>query len=310
MGLKNGFRVMGLLLFIFFIYIGYRHFDLDYVFTQAWRLWTHPGWIVAISVCYGLAFICRALAWKWYMRNRLPFATYLHALFYSLFINHLLPVKAGDLVRAGVIRGKEVGWEESLHSVLVMRLMDLIVLGFMAGAGAMVFGFYLSMDLFWLMLASIILGGAMLHLLSRTTKGNLIKKHLRMIKQAFNGPQGFKIVVFVILSWLLEAVVLLGVSATSGLGLSGLEAIWVNSVTIAGQVFHFTPGGIGNYESIMSFSLVGLGFSWQQAYTVALISHGYKFVFAYLVGIYVVLRHPLHWDDLLKWTRGRRDPGQ
>jgi hypothetical protein len=141
-------------------------------------------------------------------------------------------------------------------------------------------------------------------------EGKLNQKAPPHDKQAFNGPQGFKIVVFVILSWLLEAVVLLGVSATSGLGLSGLEAIWVNSVTIAGQVFHFTPGGIGNYESIMSFSLVGLGFSWQQAYTVALISHGYKFVFAYLVGIYVVLRHPLHWDDLLKWTRGRSDPGQ
>jgi uncharacterized membrane protein YbhN (UPF0104 family) len=303
--MKKGLLRWGsVFLFIIFILISLRYFDFNYIKEKSMLLLSQPLWLLLMFAGYTLAFFCRALAWKWYVDKDVPFLSYLHALFYSLFVNHLLPVKVGDFVRVGLLmRKRKISWDESLHSVVVMRSLDLLALGLMASIGSLVIGIAISWNYFFILLFFISIGGLLSYVWARKKKVASLYKHLQIVKQAFSSVKGIWIGALILLSWLLEAVVVLGVSYTLTVPLSVLESIWVNSMTIAGQIFHFTPGGIGNYESVMSFALVGTGVSWQDAYTIAIISHGFKFVFSYLVGVYVLIKSPIRFREVRYWIK-------
>jgi uncharacterized membrane protein YbhN (UPF0104 family) len=306
---KGVLRWGGMILFLIFILISYRFFNLDNFIEKSTLLFSQPLWLVTMIVGYTCAFLCRAWAWKWYVNKQVPFLSYLHALFYSLFVNHLLPIKAGDVVRVGLLmKEKEVSWDESLHSVVVMRSLDLLVLGCLAGVGSLLVGVAISWIYSMFLLLLIGIGGVLAFILMRKRKLAFFSKHLQIIKLAFSTRKGVWIGALIFMSWLLEAVVVLGVSYAITVPILMWQSIWVNSMTIAGQVFHFTPGGIGSYESVMSFSLVGIGVSWSDAYTIAIISHGFKFVFSYIVGIYVLIKSPVSLGEVRQWIRENGEP--
>ncbi|MFT9486843.1 MAG: YbhN family protein [Tepidibacillus sp.] len=298
------FRLIGFIFLIFFTFLTLRYFDADLIGRVSKKLITNPTWLIAMFVVYGLAFVLRALAWKWYLNQSIPLSVYLYALFYSLFINHLLPLKVGDAVRVGLlIKEKKVQFDETLHSVVVMRLLDMLILGLIANVGALFIGFDLSIGLFLIVLTGLSLGLLLFYWLSKRMNSDILRKHWQMIQQAFSGTKGIYLILFITLSWLFETIVVFGVTMASGLSLSFLDAIWVNSLTISTQVFHFTPGGIGNYESMMSFALSRVGLSWEEAYSIALVSHGFKFFFSYLVGLYVLFKYPIRISELKKWLK-------
>lgn len=103
------------------------------------------------------------------------------------------------------------------------------------------------------------------------------------------------------LSWVLEAAVVYGVLQSLEFNLSFLHAIWVNSVTVAAQVFQLAPGGLATYESVMSFALVQLDMDWKDAYHAALITHGYKFIYSYIAGAVTFILHPISLKQLKVW---------
>jgi uncharacterized membrane protein YbhN (UPF0104 family) len=306
---KGVLRWGGVFLFLIFIVISLRYFDLNATIEKSKLLFAQPIWIVAMLVSYFCAFLCRAWAWKWYMNKQIPFLSYLHALFYSLFINHLLPVKVGDMVRVGLLmKENEVSGDESLHSVVVMRSLDLLALGLLAGVGSLLLGFVISWTYAIFLLLLIAAGGVLAFIWVRKWNLAFFSKHMQIMKLAFSTRKGVWIGTFIFLSWLLESVVVLGVSHAITVPIFVWQSIWVNSMTIAGQVFHFTPGGIGSYESVMSFSLAGIGLSWSDAYNIAIISHAFKFVFSYLVGIYVLIKSPIRLVEVRQWIRKKEEP--
>jgi uncharacterized membrane protein YbhN (UPF0104 family) len=306
---KGILRWGGVFLFLIFIVISIRFFDFNDVIDKSKLLFAQPIWIVAMIISYFCAFLCRAWAWKWYVNKQLPFPAYLYALFYSLFINHLLPVKAGDMVRVGLLmKENEVSWDESLHSVVVMRSLDLLTLGLLAGVGSLFLGFVISWTYSIILLLFFIAGGVVVFYWMRKWNLAFFTKHMQIMKLAFSTRKGVWIVTFIFMSWLLESVVVLGVSHAITVPINVWQSIWVNSMTIAGQVFHFTPGGIGSYESVMSFSLAGIGLSWSDAYAIAIISHAFKFVFSYVVGIYVLIKSPIRLAEVRQWIKKKEEP--
>ena len=59
----------------------------------------------------------------------LGFLTCLLGVLYSLFVNHLLPIKAGDLVRMKIMSTRDdISGEDAAHSVIILRLLDMIFL--------------------------------------------------------------------------------------------------------------------------------------------------------------------------------------
>ncbi|GEN32662.1 lysylphosphatidylglycerol synthase transmembrane domain-containing protein [Aneurinibacillus danicus] len=283
-------------------------FDWLLIRRQSATLLARPGWLIWMTAMYISAFALRAWAWRTYLQRRVSFADCMHGLFYSLFLNHILPIKVGDAVRIGYIATRQaITWDEAAHSVVVLRLLDMLVLGAIAATGMLALGLALSTAFFWFFLAASVAGCGAVYMWLRTKPYAFWEKHLRLLQSGLAGSGGILVIGTTFVSWLLEAWVVVGVIRAINLELSFVQGVWANSMTIAGQVFHFTPGGVGTYESVMSFTLAALGIRFQDAYIVALLSHGFKFAFSYVVGAYVLLRVPISFHQICDWIGKKKN---
>ncbi|MGZ6548773.1 MAG: flippase-like domain-containing protein, partial [Tumebacillaceae bacterium] len=65
-----------------------------------------------------------------------------------------------------------------------------------------------------------------------------------------------------------------------------------------GQVFHITPGAIGTYETTLSGLLQLFGLSAEQALLVAVLAHGFLFLYSFLAGGVAMLLQSLRVRDV------------
>jgi uncharacterized membrane protein YbhN (UPF0104 family) len=289
---------------VFFLYLTFVYFDLTLIIEQVKALLANPVMILLITVSYFLAFVSRGIAWRLYVQPNTSFRYYLGALFYSLFFNHILPIKAGDVIRACVLaRHKNITIDQSLHSVFIMRVLDIGVLGFYSMIGALILGVSLPFPQFFMLMAGFLLTSTIIIFFVKRWKHPFVEKHLSLLENALFTKKGSAILFFVLLSWVLEAIVIFGIILSLDESIGLIAAVWINSLTVVSSIFHFTPGGIGTYESVMSFSLAQLDIDWSKAYSIALITHGYKFLFSYAAGIIAFLLVPTSWSTFRQWIQ-------
>lgn len=273
------------------------------MFATVGELMERPGRLVSIVAAYSLAFVLRAYAWRLYLRERITVREALYGLLYSLFVNHISPVKIGEAVRVAVITGNDkIPVAEAAQSVVVLRLLDLLVLGCFGAAGMMVM--LGKIDLNWIFVCGGITGGILICLLLWKKAPRFMQTQLLQLKGALQGIRGIAILFLTAASWVLEAFVIYGIASS----LPFSKAVWVNSVTIAGQVFQLTPGGIGTYETVMTFALQAAAVPASSAYEWAVISHSFKFAFSYAAGLVLLIVHPMKLTALLSdKLRGEED---
>ena len=225
-----------------------------------------PFILFTILTVYLLSFCLKALAWKWYLNGRPRFSTCLLGVLYSLFVNHLLPIKAGDLVRMKIMSTRDdISGEDAAHSVIILRLLDMICLIGFTMIGLFVLGVDFQIPIPLIKIGSIVLVLSMVVVVRFFPA--FLKRQFELFKQAFRGRNGMVIFTAIGFSWILEAAVLYGTVIVYNGNLSILEAVFANSVTVSGQIFQITPGGIANYESFLVFALRLFGFTIQEGYT-------------------------------------------
>lgn len=299
----------GIVLLIVFLLLSRQLFDSHQLLEQLRLILARPEWILFMFVAYLLSFVLKAEAWRTYAGREHRIGMYLHGIFYSLLINHLLPIKAGDLVRTGILMKRaRMKWDNALHSVVMMRLADMLVLGLISALGMLCLGLKMS----WLAVAAAaavaLAAGAALRL-TPLRRWSFAHRHAAQLKAIVLSRRGPYIIALVAASWILEAAVLFGIAHMGDARLDAVSSIWANSVTIGGQIFHVTPGGIGTYESTLSGSLAVLGVDWQEAYSTALLAHAFKFAFSFMVGAYSLIRMPIGLREAKQWLRmPRRSP--
>ena len=314
-----------------FVWSSARWFQGRELGEAALELLRSPGILVVMTIGYGCSFILKALAWRLYVgREREDkLASYVYALLVSLFVNHVLPIKLGDLARTGMLaRFARMRWDDALHSVAVMRLLDMASLLLIGSIGAAVLGLEASPRLVALLIGFMllaVLGSLWVYHAGKHVNEDqklrhagrnkmlallpFFKRHLERLGGVIRSRRGALISLLTLGSWAMEAVVVYGVIHALHLNIGFLQAVWANGMTIAGQLFHVTPGGIGTYETTLSASLGILGMNGAQAYTVSLLSHGYKFVFAYSAGLASLLLAAVSWSELRQWLslRGKKE---
>lgn len=312
LGLRNIpilFNLIGIALTLLFIWLSILVFQPASLYGQLMSLLEKPFVLLALVIFYSAAFVLRAFAWRLYLQNKVSLQKCLAGLLYSLFINHLSPLKVGDAVRAAVFKNdKEVTLGQAAHSVVVLRVLDMLILVIFSGTGLLYLYGKLQVNL--PVLAVLAMAAAAVFITIKIKFPVFLKEQISQLKQGFKGLHGAVIILLVALSWIFEAVVIYGIASPESL--SFMEAVWVNSVTISGQVFQVTPGGVGTYETVMTFALKITGESMKEAYEYAVISHGFKFVFSYAGGIAAFLLLPLQVRELtyfmkrkerLKWRK-------
>jgi glycosyltransferase AglD len=302
--MKTSYRkLISILLIAAFLVMTFYYLDTGNLMAEINAIAAKPGLLLFIFISYFLAFLARGFAWKLYLNNRVSLTTCMYGLFYSLLLNHLLPVKAGDFARIGVMKAREpdISGHEAFNSVVILRVMDTTILFGMASAGLAFLELPLNGTvLLWL--GGVGMVGTIIIYFNYWT---FFDRQLAIMKKAFSGWRGIWIIGLTLISWMLEAVVIFGVVLNGGSIVSFLQAIWVNSITVAGQIFQITPGGIASYEAIMVFALGANGIDAEDAYTAAVLTHGLKYLFSFIVGGFAVAAYPVPINLLKKWTKER-----
>ncbi|WP_061810923.1 lysylphosphatidylglycerol synthase transmembrane domain-containing protein [Rossellomorea vietnamensis] len=291
------------LLGLFFILVSF-YFDKEIMKEAIGQMLKHPFILFSVLGIYFLSFLLKGMAWKIYLNEHVRLSSCLIGLFYSLLFNHLFPLKAGDGLRVMVMNQceKQISVARSFHSVFVLRVMDILFLMILTGIGLL----FIPLPLKLPGLYSIgLVGCAVLIglLLLRYVAYDFLSGQLRLLRTALSGGRGLIVIALVFLSWILEGAILYGVSMIMLEPLSMGEAVWVNSVTIIGQLFQFAPGGIGTYESVMSYTLFFAGIPLGIGLSMAIVSHGLKFIFSFIAGGIVIAVCPVSIKNVKRWSR-------
>ncbi|HYK73145.1 MAG TPA: lysylphosphatidylglycerol synthase transmembrane domain-containing protein [Pseudoneobacillus sp.] len=292
---KSVFRSISALLIVFFFILTLYYFDWTEFRVQTFNFFVnHPYLLGMITLTYFTSFLLRALAWKKYLQNQVRLKYCLQGVLLSLFINHITPIKVGDLARIWVLTKNEdkMSWDEATHSVVMMRLLDMLTLILFSLVGLILFSKEIVIKLsFWMILLFILIVVLFLIVIQKFLPA-FYEKHWFLLKKGLFSSNSLTILPLILLSWILEGIVIWGVLKSFNLAFPFWKSIWVNSITVGGQVFQITPGGITTYESIMSVTLGTLGVQMKDAYHAAFISHAYKFLFSYVIGLFTLLLMP------------------
>lgn len=296
--------ICSLIIVGFFLYLTVQYFNGDMILEGIKAMIQSPFTLAAIFTIYFFSFCLKSLAWKVYLNGRPRFSTCLLAILYSLFINHLLPIKAGDLVRMKILSTRDnISGEESAHSVIILRLLDMFCLIGFTLIGLLILGVDFKIPTTLITIGSIII--VLFLVVVVRFFPVFLNRQMELIKQGFRGRNGIFIFAAVGASWILEAVVLYGTVIICNKDLSVLEAVFANSVTVSGQIFQITPGGIANYESFLVFALRLFEITIQEGYTIAVVTHAVKFFFSYAAGVMALIIYPIPFNTVLSWIRVR-----
>lgn len=300
---------IGLILLILFIGFLLPTFNYESFSKLSTKLLDHPVWLVLMTVGYTTAFLLRALSWQLWIDRRIRYRVFLSGIFYSLFFNHILPFKGGEAVRVGALaQHKDVNWSEAIKSVVSLRALDLLWLCLFAITGAGLIGiklnymFVLILLLLALLTITVI---AILHIKKRLP--SFINNQLLEFKKIFSSKVGLVIVFLSGVSWLIEGIVVYGVARFIATSFTYFDAIWITSLSVGAGVFQLAPGGFATYESVMSFSLYQIGFNMEGALSIAIITHGFKYLYSFVAGGLAFYMYPLKFSKMKSFLSKKGD---
>ena len=254
-------------------------------------------WLLAILVvAYTGAFLLRAIAWRVLSSGCAGIYQLFVSIQAGLLINHLAPIKLGEIVRPVLAVRYGMPMAEAASTTAVARFLDFAALLAISALVGAVVSLTTGAEL-WLealaLPAGVILacGGALIAM--RQSRGfgvfpEFLRTRLEVLQQQLRQVSARRVAhaaLWTLPSWGLEAAVILVAAKALGVELSIPAAVAVTAFTILFQVFHVTPGGIGVYEAVMTGALYTYGVPWEQGLALAVTTHGLKFAYSYTVAL-------------------------
>ncbi|MDX1260293.1 lysylphosphatidylglycerol synthase domain-containing protein [Exiguobacterium sp. K1] len=226
---------------------------------------TTSYWTFVATVSYALAFYIRAVAWRTADEKTAPTAVYLTSLYIGLAVNHLSPVKLGEAVRLLTARAIGSPLKRTTAILVAQRGIDLSILGLFVTAGL------LLGQTVWV--AALAFGAGLVLLL-------LVRRFIRTIPVLIG---------YGLLAWLFEAGAVTCLFLGADVPVAFPVILIAMSAGVLSGIAQFTPGGLGTYELAMGTVLQLSGVP--NPYELALMTHLFKYTFAFLAPVYVLLRH-------------------
>ena len=264
--------------------------------TAGDSLMSQPWLLTLLVLSYTGAFLLRAIAWRALVVSSVGIYQLLVSIQAGLLVNHIAPIKLGELVRPVLAARYGVPIAQAATTTGVARYLDFIALLLIAG----VVGSAVSLSVegqLWLeglvLPSVVIIGcGAVLVALRQspafTWMPRAVKTRVEILQFELRQVSVQRVALAMALtlpSWALEAGVILVAAKALGIELSIPAAIAVTAFTILFQVFHVTPGGIGLYEAVMTGALYAHGVPWDQGLALSVATHGLKFAYSYTVAL-------------------------
>ncbi|KMM37467.1 lysylphosphatidylglycerol synthase transmembrane domain-containing protein [Guptibacillus hwajinpoensis] len=291
---------VGLLLVMLFIFLLLNKFSLSMVTSFSFKLLTHPIVLLTMVGGYTVSFLLRGWCWQLLVDQKIKFKVYIAGIFYSLFFNHLLPFKGGEAVRMGVLAQEQQGkWGTAIQSVILLRMVDMFWLGVFAIVGAAWIGINVHLNfLIGLLFGLVALGVLVVLFLKKSKLQSVFKRQWLTLRDLMISSYFPVVIVLSCISWIAEGVVVFGVASLTEYTFTYWNAMWVTALSVGAGVFQLAPGGFATYESVMSFSLNQVGFGWEEALSIALITHAFKYLYSFAAGLVAFYLYPLQFRRL------------
>ena len=249
-----------------------RNISIHDIFLQVKTI--DPLWYLGAVVCYYLSFPVRGLRWRRLLAGGglvLKWRDATRYLFLGWFGNCLAPAKAGEALRAWLVRsnhGRPMAW--TFGTVVAERSFDIVVLPFALAASAMVkFGSAMPPVIRWtlwigLALGVMVTGGVIMLMrtewLLKMTPAR-IRPHLDRfqtgIRQSFNSGMPV-LIALTLLTWTLESSRMFFLARAFGLHFQIADCLIVALTASALTVIPFTPAGLGFADVGIAGLLAGL----------------------------------------------------
>jgi hypothetical protein len=319
---KNWKIAFGIIVSAFFVWIALRGLELNkvlyYLRTADYR------WIVPGVLIYFLAVLART--WRWHYLLRPLKVIPLYRLFpitcIGYFGNNVYPARAGEVIRAFVLRGTEgISVSTSLATIIIERVFDgLVMLIFVFFALPFVGVEHIpTIYRITVIVASIAFFAALVVFLlmafKQETSTRIYRRFSRLLPERFRAPadgffdrfmSGLKflrngrdvLMVFFtsIIIWLLETVKYWFVMHAFAFSISFIGLMLMNGVVNLTTTLPSAPGYIGTFEvGARVLEALGVDYSLALGYTIVL--HAALWLPITLLGAYFMLRQGVKWQD-------------
>ena len=293
---SDGFRALAWATLLLFFLGGTVYLAEDKLILAVFKMLAGAPLFLGLLIgAYSAAFFLRALAWRALLPPGAPaVGTLLRQLMVALFVNHILPVNLGEVARIYLARRARVPLSAAVSSVVLARTIDLGSLALLACLGglfipeavswsqpaALLAAAWIALALIWFVFWPRLRGTYR----AEAFPSGGIRSLLARAVDSVRPPQLIWATCMTLPSWALEASVLWTVMRLLGHPISPMASVAVTALVLLGQVVRFTPGGVGTYELSMSTALALLGQPAEVALGAAVLTHGFKFAYAYAIG--------------------------
>ena len=300
--------------------------------AQAWEMLI-PGYaLIGITILTASLFL---RAWRWQLimskGGKVPYWTVFHALNLGYLLNNVLPLRAGEVLRAVIVarRGKRsVGG--TITTVVVERLFDLAAVVVLFGVVMVAFPFPNWLRAAGGALALVTIGALVVgYLLSSQSENleNWLKRRFpdpnttpaKIASKTVHVIEGFSVLrsrtALFHVSWstmvlMLQYVLVMKIVLESFQMLDGTypelasHGAWVQSavitvITSLGFAIPSAPGGIGTYHAAVLLALSWFGVSQGLAVVFAATIHAVNYVTLNIAGLIGLWRMKLKWSDVV-----------
>ncbi len=277
-----------------------------------------PVYLVAALAVYAAALWVRGLRWELVLRPHVrvtPFEAF-SLLVIGYAANNVLPVRAGEFVRAGLLQRRHgTAWTTGLGAIAVERVLDGLMLAlFLSGtvliaggdgivralAGLGAAGFLTVLVAMYAVALAGDRGTALVTRILRLAPGALGNRLAGMAEGVIGGLAvlrdvrlGLGLLVLTTLTWGLEAATYGLVGAGFDLGLSPLVYLGLCGAANLAIAAPSTSGGIGPFEFFAREIAVWFGAASAAATAYALVVHALILVPVVLLGAFLLWRHHL-----------------
>lgn len=255
------------------------------------RITGEPVLVLAFVAAYTCAFWLRSIAWTRLLRGGVSTPAAFSILQTALCLNHLLPVKAGDVARPYLAARRGVPAAGAVSTTVAARLIDFTCLLMLAA-------FFLPLAAGFSALATLAVPAAIITCslaAIAVLKGSAIANALpgaigslaAKARESLNAMRSRDIAAgfaWTAPSWALEGVATFAVFRAAGADIGIETALAATAATLLFQVFHFTPGGLGVYEASMAATLNLCGVPVTEALALSITAHAVKFAYSFTFG--------------------------
>ncbi|MCX7835025.1 MAG: flippase-like domain-containing protein [bacterium] len=271
--------------------------------------------LIYLSLLNGFFIVLRAFRWQILLRRikNIPLFTVLQISQVGAFLNNVLPLRIGEVIRAIVLKKRyQLSGAEVIGNIILERMLDLIAIVFLIYfvliTNTIPIKFNATIQ-YAMKIVGFGIGGILVIAMFMKVK---LKKNTELavgwkgllfrVSNGINGLYDWKTSLpafgFSLAMWITSATTILLFSPLSHGSINLLNALVVTILIAIGVTIPAAPGFVGTYHLFCKIGLVAFGVDPEYAVAIAVVTHFMSFFWNNVIGFISMFLLKISWQDI------------